>query len=439
MGVPAPRHWYPTLMVVMCIKLLLGAALSFRAIPKSIHIMFAEFSVLQKVKIPKSKTVLRWLVKVGLYKLQALKEQATDWALIIDNSIQLGSQKCLVILGIRLSELPGKALTLEDMHMISIEIHEEGNAEVVSKALERAREKVGNVKIVCADDGPDLRGGIEIFCEKYKVGRTFDIVHKAATYLKKILNDLDLWENFTKAAAESKKKMQQSKAAHLAPPNQRTKSRFMNIEILVNWATDAIKVLETSNHTDRNLLLTYCPWLPEIKVFIESLKQLVLVTQTTRNYIREKGYHFKAAEELEALLEVLPLDCCQATQYAGQLIDFVAESSSPVPWSEVWLGSTEILESLFGKVKHLEQDQSKGGFTSLILGAAACVGKVDVDTIANAMQMIKTRDVEAWVKEWIGTTLTSKRRAAFGGWRKKRKKTAELKAAGEHMEPAVGF
>jgi hypothetical protein len=46
------------------------------------------------------------------------------------------------------------------------------------------------------------------------------------------------------------------------------------------------------------------------------------------------------------------------------------------------VGSSEVIESLFGKLKSLEQDQSKEGFTSLILGDAACVGKADADIVS---------------------------------------------------------
>ena len=77
--------------------------MSFRAIPKAVHVLFSEFSIFKTIKIPDPKTVLRWFTKLGLYKLSSPKEQAEDWAFIVDNSIQLGFQKCLVILGIRLS------------------------------------------------------------------------------------------------------------------------------------------------------------------------------------------------------------------------------------------------------------------------------------------------------------------------------------------------
>ena len=77
------------------------------------------------------------------------------------------------------------------------------------------------------------------------------------------------------------------------------------------------------------------------------------------------------------------------------------------------------IHSLFGKLKSLEQDQSKGGFTSLVLGAAACVGKVDADVVGVAMRQVGTADVDAWTKEQMGLTILSKRRKALGWWRKK--------------------
>ena len=272
--------------------------------------------------------------------------------------------------------------------VISIEVHENSSKETVAQALERAKEKVGDCEMVCADDGPDLRGGIAAFCEKHKVGRSFDIVHKAATYLKKILENTAQWDSFTTQAAKAKRKMQQSKASYLAPPNQRTKSRFMNIEILVNWGIDALMIMETSNHKDRLLLLEYCPWLTDLKEFIYILKQLVLVTQTVRQYIREHNLYRGVATDLEKLLLELPIEM-EASQYAGILLDFVKEEASRVPEGRVWIGSSELIESLFGKVKHLEQDQCKGGFTSLILGAAACIGRIDSNTIGKALQTIK--------------------------------------------------
>jgi len=444
MGEKAPRRWYPTLMIVMCIRLVLEAAISFRAAPKAVHILFSHFAAVAAQAIPTYKTISRWLTQIGLYKLHSLQEQANDWALIVDHSIQMGAQKCLVIIGMRLSKFQkGKALTLEDMQPLIIELHDKSSATTVCKALERAQKKIGKAVMVCADDGPDLRGGIELFCQKHGVGRVFDIVHKIGTFLKRILEKDAEWQAFSTAAAGAKKKMQQTQAAHLAPPNQRTKSRFLNIDILVRWAIDILMALETPNHPDKHLLDQYCGWIHKFKALIERLKQLDFISQKTRQYIREHGICFRTGDLLEAMLEteMEPLEFnVEACEYAGTLIDFLREQSKVVPFSQVWIGSSEIIETLFGKVKCLEQDQSKSGFTSLVLGAAACVGKVDANLVKQALTQIKTADVDAWTNEQIGPTLLSKRRQALSAWRKnKSTKNIIQESTGTNLGEAVGF
>src|SRR5262249_19215637 len=56
--------------------------------------------------VPHYTTVRYWLLRVGLHKLHRPKERASDWVWIIDHSNQIGKEKCLLILGVRVSQLP---------------------------------------------------------------------------------------------------------------------------------------------------------------------------------------------------------------------------------------------------------------------------------------------------------------------------------------------
>jgi hypothetical protein len=430
-------------MIAMCIRLVVQAAISFRAAPKAVHIAFSNFIAVQSQRIPTHKTICRWLTQIGLYKLNQPKEKADDWAVIIDNSVQIGVQKCLMILGIRLSKFQRKALTFEDMEVLVMELHDQSDTQTVCTALEKAQVRVGKIAVVCADDGPDLRGGVSLFCKKHHAGRIFDVTHKIGTFLKHFLKKEPKWQAFISATAEAKKRMQQTEAAHLAPPNQRSKSRFLNIEILVNWGVDIITALDNPNHADRKLLEKYCGWIHQYRGLISRLGQLVIISQSVRQHIREQGICRTTAEEVDRLLETamerLDFDM-RACEYAGRLIDFLHGQSKIVPFGQIWIGSSEIIESLFGKLKCLEHDQSKGGFTSLVLGAVACVGKLDVEMIKAAMAQIRVADVEAWTREQMGVTLLSKRRQALGSWRKKQSsKKKEHDSTGITLGEAVGF
>ena len=423
MGEKPSRCWYPILMILMCIQLVLKAAVSFRAAPKAVHLVLSHFQAVKTQKIPSYKTITRWLTRIGLYKLRRPKEQADDWTFIVDNSIQIGTQKCFVVLGIRMSKLESWPLTFEDVEVVLIELHDEGGQQAICQMIEKAQERVGKVVSVCADDGPDLRSGIDLFCAKYGVGRVYDTIHKMGTFLRKILEKDPEWQAFTSAVSKAKRKMQQTAAAHLVPPNQRTKSRFLNIDVLVRWAVDVMKALDDSRHPDKQLLEQYCGWIRRHKELIDRLHQLDVVSQHVRQHIRENGLGRSTGGLVEKLLYRVMASFSlnvEACQYAGMLIDFFVEQSKVVPPRQIWIGSSEVIESLFGKLKCLERNQCRGGFTSLVLGLSACTGRLDVKLVQEAMVQVKTKDVDAWAREQLGTTLLAKRRSALGRHRKKR-------------------
>ena len=50
-----------------------------------------------------------------------------------------------------------------------------------------------------------------------------------------------------------------------------------------------------------------------------------------------------------------------------QLLGFIAQQSQKAKSNERLLGSSEVIESVIGKLKNLEQDQSKSGFYRIAL------------------------------------------------------------------------
>ena len=64
------------------------------------------------------------------------KEQADDWVWIIDHTVQLGVEKCLLILGVRLSDLSSDfILKHEDVEPIALYPVTSSNGEVVFQQL----------------------------------------------------------------------------------------------------------------------------------------------------------------------------------------------------------------------------------------------------------------------------------------------------------------
>ena len=95
--------------------------------------------------VPTWHTGRLWLLRLGYYKLTRSKEQADDWVWIADHTVQIGAEKCLVILGIRLSDLPsvGQCLSHRDVEPIALLPVEKSNKDVVYQQLEANIGKTG--------------------------------------------------------------------------------------------------------------------------------------------------------------------------------------------------------------------------------------------------------------------------------------------------------
>ena len=231
----------------MFLSLVLSAAASMRCAGRAIEIMGAVLEL--PLPTPSWYAGRLWLQRLGYYKLTRPKVQAADWVWIVDHTVQIGKEKCLVILGIRLQDLPpaGSCVGHEDVEAIELVAVERSNGEVVYQQLEAAVEKTGEPREIISDHGTDLHAGIAKFCQHHpQTSAIYDIKHKTAAILKRELEQDADWNVFIRSAGETKRQVQQTALAALAPPNQKTKARYMNVDVLVAWGQTTLTWLDQS-------------------------------------------------------------------------------------------------------------------------------------------------------------------------------------------------
>lgn len=419
--VPA-RHTYSIGYIMLFIELVLKASISLRGTANSLEIISKTLGL--PVPTPSWSCGRLWLLRLGYYKLTRNKEAGNDWAWLVDYTIQAGIQKCLVIFGIRLCHLPPKGECLKHEHLepITLVPVTQSNGEIVYQLLEEAVSITGVPREIAGDHGPDLKWGIEKFCSKYsQISYIHDIKHKTAIVLKKELTSDSNWETFTKLAAHTKKEVQQTALAYLAPPNQRAKSRYMNLEPLLGWAQKTLIFLDKQNSEDEKLeLFNKLGWLCQYRSSLDGWGQMLQVISTTESFIRKHGYTCNCFEELDTLLTFKGQKEC-ARKVQTQLLSFVKQESLKAKPEERLIGSTEVLESVLGKQKRLEQEQVKSGFTDLILGLAAQISTTTENVVQAALQKVSTRDVLDWWKNTFGQSVQSQRKEALSTQTKRNK------------------
>ena len=112
------------------------------------------------------------------------------------------------------------------------------------------------------------------------------------------------------------------------------------------------------------------------------------------------------------LAAALPARTGRADELRAELIKFVTIESSQARIGERLPGTTEVLESCFGRLKAIERDQSKSGFTGLVLSLGAMVSKWDGETIGKPLAS-RGMPVLDWCKKKLGISVQAQRNRAY--------------------------
>jgi hypothetical protein len=411
------RHTYSLGYIVLFLELVLKARVSLRGASRSIEIINSLFQLPEPA--PSYSSGRMWLLRLGYYKLTRPKKFSKDWVWIIDHTVQIGAEKFLVILGLCLSNLPapGHCLKHEDVEPITLLPVTKSNGQVVYEQLEATTQKTGVPREIIGDYASDLKLGIEEFCRKHpETDQIYDIKHKTATVLKHELKHDVQWNEFSQQTTQTKNQLQQTSLAFLAPRNQKTKARYMNIDTLVSWGQNTLAFIDKqekdpSPNIDKNQLKEKLGWLTKFREHLEEWEEIFQVISLVETFVREQGLYYNCFLDLSF---ILPFNTGERTnRIIEQLLYFVDKESLKCQPGQRLLGSSEVLESSLGQQKQLEKEQAKSGFTGLILGIAALVSTTTTDIVKTALETVSTRDVFLWCQETLGKSVQAKRKDAF--------------------------
>jgi hypothetical protein len=196
--------------------------------------------------VPSVSTIRAWLLRVGYYALTRPLDRDTPWLWLVDHTIQIGTQKILVILGCPLKQVPfgQRALSLADLHLVALVPMERSNAALVEAELEQAVQRTGRPRLIVSDQGSDLRKGIADFQSWYpRTAAVPDVAHYGATLLEQAWDDQPRWHQFIQHLQSTSSQLRPTKAAYLLAPRMRPKARFMNVRVQLRFARRVLKLL----------------------------------------------------------------------------------------------------------------------------------------------------------------------------------------------------
>jgi len=372
---PIGTHGYGARMIALATNL--AGTIGFRGATRVLRLFFEWLGVDQNT--PTRTAIRNWLQRLGIAELQQPLGPNEELVIMVDHSMQIGTEKIMVALGVSASELRDGA-----------------------KGLKKRR----NDTIV-------LR----------------DFRHYAANVLKSILGKDDRFQAVGGKIGKTRSAIQQTELAHLTPPSPKQKARFMNLGSKIRWMTMIVWLLKNPDATARQKisderLEEKLGWVREYGDDIRVWQECQNVVSRSLTFINEQYLFQGAADGLRGVIGD-SLEHDKSQELANRLIDFVRDAEQQLHAGERLPLSTEILESTFGLYKQLERQQSKSGFTSLLACLPGLLKPTTVDGVRTAFERVSAGDVKTWVKKHFDSTVTSRRNAAY----------AEHKAALKNATP----
>jgi len=407
---------------MICLALNLARAVGLRPAERVLKIVWEWLGVQQP--IPDWTTIRTWLQRAGIAALDEPMEPVDDWIWMADHSNQIGPEKALVVLGVRASQLPppGETLKHEDVRLLTVQPGTAWKRENMAAVYDQLAGRYGPPRAVLCDGAVELREGVEGMkmrrCDTIVVQ---DFKHKAAIFLKSLVGNCPRFAEFNTQLGKTRSAIQQTEMAHLTPPSQKPKARFMNLGPTLDWAATVSWLLDHPEAQGRNAIAPErleekLGWLRSFAADLAEWRECQQAVNAGLKFINEQGLFCGAGEQLRTAIGATSTHAA-SRQLTERLVAFVTTTESNLQPGERLPMSTEILESTFALYKQLERQHSRGGFTSLLAGFGALLKTATEESIRRAFAAVSVKDVRQWTHANLGATLTSKRQAMYNEFR----------------------
>ena len=201
-------------------------------------------------------TIGYWTQELGLsvYKESCSLFKDKRYALIVDESMMIGSEKLLLTLAMPAINA-GSAITEKDITIVDISIAKSWNGTCIKNVLEKVADKIGHKpEYVISDNGFTV-------CKAVRdagYAHHSDISHTLGMFLERVYKKEADFQELSNNVQLARFKYNMQDVAYVQPPSQRSIARFMNMSKWIDW----ISRMQYLYHTLRDDIKSIYAFIP---------------------------------------------------------------------------------------------------------------------------------------------------------------------------------
>ena len=365
-------------------------------------------------QIPAYTTIGNWAQELGLsvYKEACSLFKYKRYALIIDESMMIGSEKLLLTLAVS-ADNEGHAIMEEDIVIVDISIAKSWNGTTIKDVLQRVAGKIGHdPEYVISDNGASIGKAVR----EAGYHHHLDISHSLGMFLERVYKNEPDFQNLSKRVSDARFKYNMQEVAFLQPPSQRSIARFMNMSKWIEWASRMQFVF----HTLQDDIKSIYNFIPRNAHLVDELSEVMgCITQIEKD-IKENGVSHESADRCRRLVNTSLLMGNSRQQMLGNfIIEYFNREVSFVGEKDAHHASSDCIESTFGVTKGRKSDDKLVGVTPIILmiPLRLCLSNETKRVSFNYKERLEAgrhRHIKEWADNNLSPNLAVKRRNTIG-------------------------
>ena len=313
-------------------------------------------------KVPAYTSIGYWAQELGLsvYKESCSLFKDKRYALIIDESMMIGSEKLLLTLAVP-ADNEGHVITEKDIVIVDISIAKSWNGTTIEDVLKKVSEKIGHdPEYVISDNGSTIGKAVRDAGYRHHL----DISHSLGMFLERVYKNEPDFQELSKKVSDARLKYNMQEVAFIQPPSQRSIARFINMSKWIEWASR----MQYVYHTLRDDIKSIYGFIPQNASLVDELSEVMSCINRIEKDIKNNGISHESAARCKQLVRNTLMSGNERQHKIGTFIlEYLDRETSFMHEDESHNASTDTIESTFGVVKARKSDDKLAGVTPIIL------------------------------------------------------------------------
>lgn len=389
------NHVYPAQMIVLAVYIVVHAGGSLRCAAKTTA-FFAQMMDWDSYAKPSPTTIRNWVMRCGYYALKYTRDLKGDYVVIIDESIQIGKEKLLLMLGVKAAAGQCRSAPLQgsDVEVLGMEVQNSWTSSFIASFIQDNLSRYPGLNLlhIISDRGTSLLAAMR----SLNLPWVSDCTHVMMNAVKDIFGQDEALSKLSASIGQLRSRFMLTDWGYLLPPALRDKDRFLRVLTIVQWAGRMDDYWARLPAKARQHIAFYREAWPLIRR-LRQVRELIVVASSILKTAGLSEYsHQRWRKRADQYLDTQKVVTKQARAFIKRIDDYFESHATLYQGQSQLLCCSDIIESTFSRYKN------KGGMKAIsadVLSIALYNQNITCEFVQSALFNTTCQVVDEWQEQ----------------------------------------